>query len=237
MPSSFAPRRSIAARERVLRASVRRFTRTTHQDSKAWVSISSLASVFTAVRCASAASHVQPTSTASGGCGGARTPAGQRKYSRLKKRVDPITRPVARWTVAKGTAAPASRSASASCTYRSMAASPSGTQVYAYVSRGPEAASVSAGNPDPNSANNSATVSSSVVVAPPPSQFYDGGFETPPVGSGASVSAGTCRSASGSSRTCAPSKTSAGNMPIPPAARRCRPASSRPLPALGARPR
>src|SRR5260370_160239 len=47
-------------------------------------------------------------------------------------------------------------------------------------------ASVSAGNVDPNPANNSATVSGS-VVAGPPTQLQDGGFETPPVGSGPSA--------------------------------------------------
>jgi uncharacterized repeat protein (TIGR01451 family) len=50
-----------------------------------------------------------------------------------------------------------------------------------------DSASVTAGNPDPNLANNSATASGSIVVPPPPSQFQDGGFETPSVGSGASA--------------------------------------------------
>jgi uncharacterized repeat protein (TIGR01451 family) len=48
-------------------------------------------------------------------------------------------------------------------------------------------ASVSAANPDPNSANNSATVSGSVVVVPPPSTLQDGGFETPSLGVGPSA--------------------------------------------------
>jgi hypothetical protein len=65
-PSARAPRRAMASRERVLRASVMSDTRCTRHLSKAWVSIRSFASVFTAVRCALAASHVQPISTASG---------------------------------------------------------------------------------------------------------------------------------------------------------------------------
>ncbi len=50
-----------------------------------------------------------------------------------------------------------------------------------------DTATVSAANPDSNPANNSATASGSVIAAPPPAQFYDGGFEIPSVGSGASA--------------------------------------------------
>ena len=58
--------RSIARRLRSLRASVHSATRHACHTSKAWVSISSFASVLTGVRWASAASHVPPISTSSG---------------------------------------------------------------------------------------------------------------------------------------------------------------------------
>ena len=58
MPSSWPPMRSMAARERELRTSVWSATRWTSQTSKAWVIMSSLASVLTWVRCAGPASQV-----------------------------------------------------------------------------------------------------------------------------------------------------------------------------------
>ena len=58
--------RSIARRLRSLRASVQSATRHTCHTSKAWVSISSFASVLIGVRWASAASQVPPISTSSG---------------------------------------------------------------------------------------------------------------------------------------------------------------------------
>ena len=82
-----------------------------------------------ALLCASAASQVQPISTASGGSGGARGPDGQAQYSRFAKRVDPTMRPSASRVVAKGTAAPLSRKASAVSTYLRIASAPSGTMV------------------------------------------------------------------------------------------------------------
>jgi uncharacterized repeat protein (TIGR01451 family) len=48
-------------------------------------------------------------------------------------------------------------------------------------------ASVSATSPDPSTGNNSATVSGTLVQSPPPAQFWDGGFEVPSLGSGASA--------------------------------------------------
>ena len=94
-PSSLPPIRSIAARDLAFRASVLRVVRRTPQVSKAWPSMSSLASVFTAVRCASGVSQVQPISTASGRsrdrcCG---EPGGHDQRSKLQKRVEPMTRP------------------------------------------------------------------------------------------------------------------------------------------------
>lgn len=61
-----APSRSIAARERRLRASARSEIRCTPQASKAWRSISSLASVLIPVPWASGDSQVRPISAASG---------------------------------------------------------------------------------------------------------------------------------------------------------------------------
>jgi hypothetical protein len=66
IPSNWAPSRRIALRERMFRASVMRLTRCTRHPSKACVSISSLASVLMAVRCAAGASQVAPISTTSG---------------------------------------------------------------------------------------------------------------------------------------------------------------------------
>lgn len=65
-PSKVAPRRAIAARERSLRASVCRQTRSTSQCSNAKVSSSVLASVLTPVRMVERASQVWPISQASG---------------------------------------------------------------------------------------------------------------------------------------------------------------------------
>jgi hypothetical protein len=58
--------RSIACRERVLRASVFSVTRSTPQVSKAWLSISSLHSVLQPVRWAEDASQVLPISATVG---------------------------------------------------------------------------------------------------------------------------------------------------------------------------
>src|SRR3954464_11542908 len=60
MPSNVAPMRSMAARLRVLRASVQIDTRWTCHSSNAWPSRSSLASVLMGVRWADAANHVPP---------------------------------------------------------------------------------------------------------------------------------------------------------------------------------
>ncbi len=57
-PSILPPIRSMAARERVLRTSVRSETRCTPHTSKACPSISNLASVLTGLRCAEPASQV-----------------------------------------------------------------------------------------------------------------------------------------------------------------------------------
>ena len=73
-PSKRAPRPAIACRDRWLRASVVHSTRYTRSVSNAWVSSSSLDSALIPVRCADAASHVPPISTAnsSSRCGQAR---------------------------------------------------------------------------------------------------------------------------------------------------------------------
>jgi hypothetical protein len=71
--------RSIARRERVLRESVFNVTRSTPQSSKAWLSISSLASGLQPVRWADGASQVLPISATVGvpsGCDVVR-PGGQ----------------------------------------------------------------------------------------------------------------------------------------------------------------
>ena len=71
--------RSIARRERVLRESVFNVTRSTPQVSKAWLSISSLASVLQLVRWADDASQVLPISATVGVASGrgAERPGGQ----------------------------------------------------------------------------------------------------------------------------------------------------------------
>ena len=66
MPSSWPPIRSMAAYDRSLRTSVCSATRWTFHTSKAWVIMSSFASVLTAVRWAEPASQVKPMSTTSG---------------------------------------------------------------------------------------------------------------------------------------------------------------------------
>ena len=50
-----------------------------------------------------------------------------------------------------------------------------------------DSASVSATNTDPNPGNNNATQSGTLYQSPPPAQFWDGGFEVPSLGSGASA--------------------------------------------------
>jgi hypothetical protein len=71
--------RSIARQERVLRESVFNVTRSTPQVSKAWLSISSLASVLQLVRWADDASQVLPISATVGVASGrgAERPGGQ----------------------------------------------------------------------------------------------------------------------------------------------------------------
>ena len=114
-PSNRAPSRRIAFRERWLRASVMRLTRWTRQWSNAWASIKSFASVLIGVRCAAAASQVQPISTTSGRSAPRwlALPGGHGQNSMLKSRVQPTTTPRARSTVANGSARPASCSPSA----------------------------------------------------------------------------------------------------------------------------
>jgi hypothetical protein len=56
----------MARRDRALRSSVLRHTRCTRQTSKAWLSRRYFASVLHRVRCAEAASQVEPISTESG---------------------------------------------------------------------------------------------------------------------------------------------------------------------------
>jgi hypothetical protein len=63
-PSNRAPSPSIARRDRWLRASVFQSTRTTPSSSNACWRRSSFASALIPVRCADAASHVPPISTA-----------------------------------------------------------------------------------------------------------------------------------------------------------------------------
>ena len=58
--------RSMAAQDRLLRTSVCSATRCTSHTSKAWVIISSLASVLIGVRWADPASQVKPMSRTSG---------------------------------------------------------------------------------------------------------------------------------------------------------------------------
>ena len=112
IPSSFPPMRSMAAQDRLLRTSVCSATRCTSHTSKAWVIISSFASVLTGVRWADAARNVNPMSRTSG------TPArwwrapGGQSQKETQKRVEPTTRSRlagrswARRTVAKATWSP-----------------------------------------------------------------------------------------------------------------------------------
>ena len=74
MPSRRPPTRSIARRDRALRASVLSVTRSTPQVSKAWLSISSLASGLQPVRWADAASQVLPISATVGTSSGRGVP-------------------------------------------------------------------------------------------------------------------------------------------------------------------
>jgi len=128
MPSNWAPIRSIARRERSLRASVCRHTDSTSQTSKAWPSMSRFISVFAAVRIAERASHVYPISQTSGAgnlCLG--WPGGHGHHTRSQNLVEPITAPSAIRMTANGAAVPASRWASAASMYSAAAASPCGT--------------------------------------------------------------------------------------------------------------
>ena len=91
----------------------------------------SFASVLIGVRWAEAASHVQPISATSGRPSPRwlRLPGGHAQNSMFPKRVVPTTRPVARASVANGSALPASWSPSAVWMYRTMDASSPGTEV------------------------------------------------------------------------------------------------------------
>jgi len=139
MPSNRPPIRSIAARLLALRASVFSVTRSDRQPSKAWRSSSSLQAVFTCVRCAHGAYHVEPISATVGGCssegsGPGAMPgghgAGQTKTSRSRKRVAPAISPEPRSRTANGTWRPESRAARPCSAKKRASASPSGTQVY-----------------------------------------------------------------------------------------------------------
>ncbi len=114
-------------------ASVQIATRRAAHTSNACVSSSSFASVLIAERCASAASHVPPTSTSSGSC----RPSG---HAGDMNRVQPTITPSAtrRWT--KGAHRCFAASASSPSTYRRACSSPSGTPVKPNVDRSPEPA-------------------------------------------------------------------------------------------------
>ena len=143
IPSYDAPIRSIAARERALRASVFNVMRHTPQTSKAYVSSSSFISVLTGDRCTDCASQVLPISAVLGVARGPRSPGNGQK-PRSRKRVEPMTRDVAASSTAKGRDVPAACSASASCTYAVVSARSAGTFVKAYVPRSSAAAASSA---------------------------------------------------------------------------------------------
>ncbi|CAM5236240.1 hypothetical protein STANM309S_01173 [Streptomyces tanashiensis] len=109
-PSKLAPTDAMAARERALRASVLRSTRATSQLSKACRKSRYLASAFTPVPWAEAASQVYPISTAH-----RPLPEGQGRGSR--KAVAPTTRPSAGSTCAYGTTVPSAARPSCASTY------------------------------------------------------------------------------------------------------------------------
>ena len=101
VPSSTRPSRRMAFCDFRLVELVLYSTRFTRHVSKAWRIIRYLASVLSAVRWNSSPSHVQPIST--------------RLCSRtmLPKRVEPATRPLARWMVTNGSVTPRDCSAMA----------------------------------------------------------------------------------------------------------------------------
>jgi hypothetical protein len=101
MPSCFAPSRRMAARDFALISSVVNCTRTQAISSKACRSIRYLASVLTKVFCQEAEIQVLPISSL------------RLTRSIFQKRVEPMTRPVSRSTVAKGITVPAAWPASA----------------------------------------------------------------------------------------------------------------------------
>jgi hypothetical protein len=86
-PSNVAPTLAMAARERWLRASVLRSTRSADQWVKAWSNSSSLASALMPVPWAEAASQVKPISIADRA-----VPSGRRRGSQYA--VAPTARPV-----------------------------------------------------------------------------------------------------------------------------------------------
>src|SRR5438270_5345900 len=95
--------------------------------------MSSLASVLMGVRIALRVSHVYPISHTSGvlrPCKG--YPGGQGQCSISKNRVEPAMALSCRRTIAKGTAVPASRQASAVSTYFIVSALPCGTELHWY---------------------------------------------------------------------------------------------------------
>src|ERR1700720_1193077 len=131
IPSNFPPIRSMAARERLLRISVCRQTRSTCHFSKASFNKRNFASVLAPVRMAELLSQVYPISQASGerppylGL-----PDRQSHRSRLKKRVEPMIRSSAILTITKGTDVPASRQVNAVRIYLSTSSFPCGTGLH-----------------------------------------------------------------------------------------------------------
>ena len=113
VPSSTAPILASAARERALRASVLNSTRLQRSTSKQCVSWSSFASVFAGPRWNAGVSQVAPISSRL--CVG----------SIARYEVEPITRPLARSSVAKGRAVPRARPSSEFAANARMAGSSS----------------------------------------------------------------------------------------------------------------
>ena len=133
-PSNRAPTASIAARERLLRASVFRSTRATPQFSNAWRNSSSLDSLFSPVPWTEGASQVKPTSTA-------HSSSGSRSGHSLgsKKPVAPTARPVDSATCAYGATRPVAARACCASMYCPTSAA-LGTQVNPYEARSSSAA-------------------------------------------------------------------------------------------------
>ena len=94
------------AREAVFRASVLKNSLSTSSCSNAYDIMSNFASVFTNVRCADAANHVEPISIAFGRIESDGLPSGDVQYSADMNRVVPTTVSVSVRMVAKGSAVP-----------------------------------------------------------------------------------------------------------------------------------